>query len=191
MLIAGKNNLAHLDLWTLLDHKSKAQGSRRNRPNLGTNRGELPAMLGEQLLDRHLRVFHLGRVVLAFDRKPHFTFLETIQYIALGNRVQAFVINLANRRPFFDIDLDDRAFRSVLALKAEILKIPGVPQRVEVALQSSFVVNVPRTSEDAGADSFSGNTPVTVDLDPSHQFLLRRSQRTQQENHPQEAQEQT
>ena len=46
-------------------------------------------VLGQQLLDRDLRLFHLGWIVLALDRQADFGFLETVQHVAFGDRVQA------------------------------------------------------------------------------------------------------
>jgi hypothetical protein len=78
--------------------------------------------------------------------------------------------------------MDTPAFGTLFALDANVLEVSGVPQRVEVALQSGFIVNIARPREDAGANSIRRNAAVTVD----QYFLndtafLSPQQRTKQE----------
>ena len=182
VLVADEGNLADFDLGPFLHHERDAHRGRRNGANFGADGGELPAVLGQQFLDRDFGFLDFGGIVLAFHRQPDFAFLEAVQHVAVGDRIQPGVFDLANGGPLFDVDVDAPALGRLLALEADVFKVAGVPQRVEVAFQGGFVVDVAGAGEDAGLDGFGGNAAVAVDLDLDYQILLAQTRRAQQEN---------
>ena len=74
------------------------------------------------------------------------------------------------------------------ALKAKILKIAGIPQSIEVALDAGLIVNVAGTGKDSGFDAVSRNPAVPVNSNIRHQVLLggaKGNQQPQQEGRQQ------
>jgi hypothetical protein len=75
------------------------------------------------------------------------------------------------------------AFGRLFFLEPDVLEIPGIPQRVEVPIEGSFVVDVTGPGEDSAADGVRRNSPVAVDHDLGNDFLLaptRRPKKNQQ-----------
>src|SRR5438874_2391301 len=132
-------------------------------------------MFGEQLFNRDFRLLYFGGIVLALRRKPNLPFFEAIEHIAFRNRIEAYIVNLANRRPFFHINVDHPAYGGLLAFKTNILEISGIPQRIKVALDGCRIVDVTRTGKYTRADGFSWNAPVPMNVDVCNQLLLKPS----------------
>ena len=149
--------------------------------HFGTDRGKLAAVFGQQFLNRDLRLLHLGGIILALWRKPHFGFFEAVEHIAGRDRTQSGVVDLPDRRALLDIDVDDPALGGLLALKPEILEVSRIPQRVEVTLDRRLVVYVTHPGEDSGLDGFLRNSPAAVNLNLDDQILLPEACRAQQE----------
>ena len=82
VLVAFELDLAYLDLRPLFDHKRDPHRRRRNLPHLSANRGELPSVLRQQLLDGYFRLLDACGIVLALLRKAHFGKLEAFEHIA-------------------------------------------------------------------------------------------------------------
>ena len=69
--------------------------------------------------------------------------------------------------------MKDPAFRSGLAFEANVFKISGVPQRIEVALDRSLVVHITWMGKNMRFDHVRGNASIAVDLNFGDQILLR------------------
>ena len=103
-----------------------------------------------------------------------------------GNGTQAAILDGPDRRLLADVNVNEPAFWRRLLLNADVFKISGIPYRVKVSLQGSFVVNVAFTSENLGLDGFRGNSTIAVNLNLLYDLAaLGSRQRTwgqQQEN---------
>jgi hypothetical protein len=124
---------------------------------------------------------------LRLGRKCDFVLLESVEDVALRDRIDSQVIDLPHSRLLFNVNMQDPAFGCGLALEANVFEIAGIPQRIEVSLYCSLVVDIPRTREDVCADGFCGNATVSVDLNSAHdiRLLLRKQhgrQRTKEDS---------
>ena len=160
MRVAGEFNLAHLHSGAFLDVEVHLHRGRGNRLHLFLDGGELVPVLGEQILEHLLYPLDLGWIVLALNRKPNLFLLQAVQDIRLGDRVKAFIVDLADRGLLPDKDVQDNALLRVLALDAQIVEVRRVPQRVEVALNRQWVVGVARMRKEARQDRLFGDAPV-------------------------------
>src|SRR5207248_9994113 len=97
---------------------------------------ELVSVLGLQITDDDFRLLHLGGVVLRFRREGDFILLEAVEDVAFRDRVNPHIIDISYARLLFYINMKGPAFGCSLALKANVLELPGVPVGVEVALDS-------------------------------------------------------
>src|SRR5438067_1205258 len=167
VLVAHECNAADFYLWPFADYEGKTYRRRRNRPYFSTNCGELMAVLGLQVTDDDFRLLHLGGVVLRFRREGDFILLEAVEDVAFRDRVNPHVIDLSYARLLFYINMKDPAFGGSLALKANVLEIPGVPEGVEVALDSRLVINIARAAENMGTYAFCGDAAVSMYLNPA------------------------
>src|SRR5215475_10128864 len=119
-------------------------------------------MLGEQIFDYDLCPLDASRVILAFHRKSDLAILEAVQNVAGGYRTQTRIGNFTDSRLLFDVNVDAPAFGRLFPFEADILEIGGIPERIEVAFQSSGVINVARLGVNAGLDRFRRNAAVAV-----------------------------
>ena len=108
---------------------------------------------------------NLRRIVLALDGEADFLFLEAIEHVGLRDRVEALVVDLADGGLFFDEDVEDDALLRVFPLDAQILKVAGVPERVEVALDGDGIVGVTGMGEQAREYGLLGDAAVADDAD--------------------------
>ena len=176
VLVAFELDLADLDLRPFLDHKRNADRRRRNLPNLGANRGELPPMLGQQALDRNFRLLDARRIVLTLDHQADFVLLEAVEHVAVRNRTEPDIVDFADRRLFFHLDDQAPALGRLLPQELDVLEIARVPQGVEVALQRGRVVNISGLGENARPDGFGGDAAVAADVDLGNDIVLRPGQ---------------
>ena len=165
MFVAAETDAPDLDLGPFLNDESDADGGGRDGADFGADGGELTTMLGEQFLEDNFGLLDLGGIVLALDRESDLALLEAVEHVAGGNGIQAGVIDLADGRPLFDVNVEDPALGALLALKADVLKVAGVPESVEVAFEGGLVVDVAGLAEDAGLDRVGGDAAVAVDDD--------------------------
>ena len=77
----------------------------------------------------------LGRIVLTLLREPDLLFFEAVENVAIRDRIQSDVLNLPNCRLFGDVNMNDHALLRVFPFKADVVEVPGIPKRVEIALQ--------------------------------------------------------
>src|SRR5256885_3781340 len=172
VLVAHECNAADFYLWSFADYERKAYRRRRNRPDFSTDCRELVSVLGLQITDDDFRLFHFGGVVLRFRREGDFILLEAVEDVAFRDRVNSDVIDLSYSRLLFYINMKDPAFGGSLALKANVLEIPGVPQRVEVALDCRLIINIARAAENMGTHTLGGDAAGSVDLNPADNVRL-------------------
>ena len=135
------------------------------------------SVLGQQFLQHDFRFLHLRGIVLVLHREPDLALLEAVEHVGLGDRVQAAVLDLADGRLLFDIDVQDDALGGVFALEAQVVEVAGVPQRGEVAVDRERINRIPRLEEHARLDRVARNAAVAVTLDAGEQrrLLLRRA----------------
>ena len=167
--------MPNLNLGAFFNDEGYSDGVRRDGTDLGTNGSELASVLGKQFLDHNFGFLHLRGIVLALHRECHFALLEAIEHVAGGNRIQAEVVDLANRRPLFDVDVQDPAFRILFTLKANVLEVAGVPKGVEVALDGGGVVDITDFAENAGFNCIRRDAAVAMDNDADNQVLLAKT----------------
>jgi hypothetical protein len=109
VLIAHELDLADLHRRSFFDVEVDLHGGRRDVFDVELNDGELVTVLGEDLLEDGGCAENLGGVVLAFDGKADFLFLEAIEDVGLRDRVEALVVDLADGWLFLDEDVEDDA----------------------------------------------------------------------------------
>jgi len=85
--------------------------------------------------------------------------------------------------------VEDPAFGALLALKADVFKLAGIPEGVEIAFQRRRVVDVAHLGEDTGSDSFGGDAAVAVHLDADDQVLLAKRWEREQQQKGEQAEE--
>ena len=64
------------------------------------------------------------------------------------------------------------ALGALLALEADVFKVAGIPESVEVALNGGSVVDVARLGEDAGPDRVGGDAAIAMNVDADDKILL-------------------
>ena len=136
VLIAGELDLADFDRRAFLDVEVDLHRGGRNGLDVGLDGGELMAVLGEQFREDVLRAHHLGGIVLALNGETDLLLLEAIEDVGGRDGAVALVIDLANGGAFADEDVEDDALLRIFALDAQVLKVAGVPEGVEVALDA-------------------------------------------------------
>ena len=144
-------------------------------------------MFGQKLFNGDFGLLNLGGIILALDREPDFTFLESVEYVTGRDRVQAGVVDLPDGRALFQINVENPSLGRLLALNADVFEISGVPQRIEIALYGGWVVNVPGFCEDSRFDGFGGNAAVAVDPNIHDEVFLGQqggAQKQQDQNKP-------
>ncbi len=172
VFVAPEADASNLDLGPFLNDESDADGGGRDGPDFGADGGELASVLGEQFLEDNFGLLDLGGIVLVLHRESDFALLEAVEHVAGGNGIQAGVVDLADGRPLFEVNVKDPAFGALFALKADVLKVAGVPEGVEVAFDGGGVVDVAGLAEDASLDRVGGNAAVAVDFDVDDEILL-------------------
>ena len=151
-LVALKADLADLNRRTFLDDERDRNARRWNRLDFGADGSELVAVLGQQLLQHDFLALDAGRVVLALHRDADLGLLVALQHVRLRDRVQALVVDLADGRLLAHIDDELRATRAFRPLDPHVLKVAGIPQRVEIALDRGLVVRIAGTREQPRQD---------------------------------------
>ena len=172
VFVAPEADASNLNLGPLLDGESDADGIRRDGTDLGADGGKLTSMLREQFFQDNFGPLDLRGIILALRREGDLALFEAVEDVAGGNRVQAGVVNFADGRPLFDVDVDDPALGILFALKTDVLKVAGVPECVEVTFDGGGVVDVSGFAEDASLDGVGRNATVAVHLDGDDEVLL-------------------
>jgi hypothetical protein len=75
--------------------------------------------------------------------------------------------------------VDAPTLRRLLALEPDVLEVTGIPQRVEVAIQGSLVIDIAGAGENSPSNRLRRNPPVSMDYDLRDDFLLSPTRRTQ------------
>jgi hypothetical protein len=68
--------------------------------------------------------------------------------------------------------MNDPALGGGFALEADVFEEASVPERIEVALDGSLIVNVARVREDVGENHVFRNTTISVNVDSSNDIGL-------------------
>lgn len=172
MPVAFESDVPDFHLRALAYHERHIDAGRRQLSDFRPDCGELVAVLRFQLADDNFCMLHLGVIKLRFGRKPHLFLLESVENVALRDRVDTNVINLFNTRFFLDVDVDHPTFGGGLALETDVLEKTCIPQGIEVTLDGSLIVNVARVSEDMGKNDVFWDAAVPMDFDCSNYVLL-------------------
>src|SRR5208283_2797043 len=185
VFIAPEADAPNLSLRCLLNDESDADGGGRNRSDFRADGGELTPVLGEQLFQGNFGLLDLSGIVLVLNRESDFTLLEPVEHVAGGNGIQSDVVDLADGRPLFEINVKDPTLGVLFALKADVLKVAGVPEGVKVAFDGGGIVDVADLAEDASLDRVGRDAAVAVDADANDEILLAdRGYRQQQKCQP-------
>src|SRR5689334_22738780 len=172
-LVAVEPDVADFDLRSFLNNEVDANCRWRNFVNLSADGCELTTMFSKQVLQDDFGVLDLGRIVLALLRKADLLFLKAVEDVAICDRIQTDVLDLANRGLFRDVDVDDHAFLRVFALEADVVEVACIPERIEVAFQRLRIVNVARPGKHASSDGIGGYASLAVNVDLGNKRLLR------------------
>ena len=181
VLVAFKPDLTHLDLRAFFDHERDPDRGGRNLPDFRPDRGKLAAVFRQQAFNRHFRFLDFGRIVLILHSQTNLRFLEAVQDVAVGDRAQTDVIDLADGRLFLDLDNQPPTFGSLFTGETDILEVTGVPERVKIALQRRGIVDIPGVRENASLDRVAGNSAVSLDVDLRDYVGLRPAWRSAKE----------
>src|SRR6266851_1749559 len=125
---------------------------------------KLVSVLREQAFDGYFRFLNAGRIILAFHRQADFRLLKAVEHVAGRDRAQAEVIYFADGWLFPYLEDDPPALGRLLPEDLDIFEVACVPQRVEVALQAGWVVDVPGMSKNARPNGIGGNTAVDLNV---------------------------
>ncbi len=170
MLVAGEANVAHLHRRAFLDVEDDLHRRGGNCLHFGLDRRKLVAVLGLNRAQHCLGPLDLRRVELALHRKRDLFLFEAVQHIRLRNRVQTLVGNVADRRLFLNIDVQDHALLRVLALDAQVLEVAGVPERVKVAFYRRRVEGVADVRKQTRQHGFLRDAAVADYADLLHRL---------------------
>ena len=77
--------------------------------------------------------------------------------------------------------MKDPALGVLFTLKADVLKVPGVPQGVEVAFDSGLIVYVADFAEDSGSYGVGRDAAVAMDDDANDEVLLAENRSSQKQ----------
>ncbi len=81
--------------------------------------------------------------------RPDLAFLEPVENIGGGNRLRAFIFDVADHGPLgHDERDDDAAAVALFGFEPDVVEAVGVPQRHEIAAQRVFVIDVADFAED-------------------------------------------
>src|SRR6266851_1511404 len=146
VFVALELDLAHFDLGPFLHHERDSDRRRRNLPYFRPDGRKLVSVLREQALDGDFRL------------------LKAVEHVAGRDRAQAEVIYFADGWLFPYLEDDPPALGRLLPEDLDIFEVACVPQRVEVALQAGWVVDVPGMSKNARPNGIGGNTAVALNV---------------------------
>src|SRR5208282_2124864 len=175
MFIAPETNVSNFDLGPLFDDEGDADCCGRNGADFGADSGELTSVLGEQFFEHYFGSFDLGGIILVFHGESDLALFEAVEYVAGGDGIEAGVIDFADGGALFEVNVQNPALGTLLALEADVLKVAGIPERVEVAFDGGRVVDVARLGEDAGSDGIGGNAAIAVHDDADDEILLAKN----------------
>src|SRR6059036_608289 len=166
------------DLGAFLDFENENDGvAGSDALVLRSDFSELPAMLGQQLLQHDFRFLDLGGIKLAFNTETDFAFLEAIENVGFGNGVVAVVTDASDLRAFFDLEDDNFAVRAigrVFHTKLYVLKELRVPKGLKIAAQRLFIVDIAGPAEDSRRQGVAAHAAVANEIDTlDHKLLLR------------------
>ena len=120
---------------------------------------------------------------------PTFRSLNLSSRSLCENGIQAVILDFADGGLFLDVDVNDPALRRLLAFETQIVEVAGVPERVEIALQTRLVVDVAAASGHARLDGVGRNAPVSSRHDIGDDSLLRQRHCAQQQQDRRKPQE--
>ncbi len=164
-LVAQNRDFADLDFGSLDNVEDHLERRRRNAPKLGSDHGELMAMLGEQFLQHDGRMIHDVRVVHRLNGQTDLAFLETIEDVGDRNRLRAFVFDIADDGALGDDENHNEAAAvAPFRLESDVVEAVRIPQRHEIAAQRVFVVNVAHFAEDQRPKGILGDAPGAAKL---------------------------
>src|SRR2546430_290954 len=177
-VVALEFNLSDFDLGAFLDFENENDGvAGSDALVLRSDFSELPAMLGQQLLQHDFRFLDLGGIKLAFNTETDFAFLEAIENVGFGNGVVAVVTDASDLRAFFDLEDDNFAVRAigrVFHTKLYVLKELRVPKGLKIAAQRLFIVDIAGPAEDSRRQGVAAHAAVANEIDTlDHKLLLR------------------
>ncbi len=110
VLVAHKTDVADLYFGAFFDNERETNGRRRYLLQVHGDGGELPSVLGQQLLKHHLGLDHFCRIVRTFHRQRDFGLLVTLKDVAGGNGTQAAILDGPDGRLLADINVNEPAF---------------------------------------------------------------------------------
>src|ERR1700676_2524330 len=168
-VVAGELDLADFYLGPFIDLKNEDDRvARSDTLELRRNLSKLPPVLAKQILQHHFRFFDLGGIERAFHRQADYALLEAVENVGLGNGMCAFVADAANHRPLLDVEDDDFGVgpvRRILDTQLDVFEELRVPQRLKIAAQRFFVVDVALTTEDSGGQRVAADASVAHEID--------------------------
>ena len=174
-VVSCELNLADLDLRPLVNLEDQNHRvARGDSFVLRRDRRELPPVLAQQFLQHHFRLLDARRIERALHRQAHLFLLKAIENVGLGDRVDAFVPDAADRGPFShdeDDDLSIGLIGRVLHLQFYVLKKLRVPQRLEVAAQRFFVIGIAGARKNAGLQRVAPDAAVPFEIDSLDEWL--------------------
>ena len=163
--VAFKIDGADLDLRSLIHLEHDVQRRRRKRLQLRHDRGELPAALGQVILQDHLGALDLVPVIGRFRRQPDAAFFEPVQDFGRRDRFQPVVLDGAHHRPLGDDERHDPAGLARLSGHFDIVEAGGIPQRDQIAVQRVGIVRIAALGEDHGAQRVLRNLARAPEVD--------------------------
>ncbi len=105
---------------------------------------------------------------LAFHAQTDLALLEAVENIRFGNGVDAVVADTADLRAFLHLKDDDFATRAIGRIfysELYVLEELRVPQRLKIAAQRLFIVDIAVAAEDARFQRVAAHAAISDEVD--------------------------
>ena len=147
------------------DLEGQGHGSLGNFFDLWIDLSFGPAFIGQQLFDDRCGATHFHRIVLRFFRQADRAFAELFEHRRLLHRLQAFILDLEQQRPFAHFKGDDlAAARAFFGIDLDIVEVALRVQGAHVAVELLRIVWIALARADPDFDGGFGNTAVTANV---------------------------
>ena len=134
------------------------------------------AFCGQQLFQDARGISDFDRVLDCFFRDADTPFAKSLQHVRFGNAVQAFELNVANDRQFFDVESNDNAAARAIFDRDSGFGLVEKSQRedgLQVAFDLGRIVGIAGASLNVIDDVVFAQTAITENLNILNQTRLR------------------
>ena len=175
-VVSCELNFPDLDLRAFLDLKNQNDGvAGSDALVLWGDFRELAAVLAQQFLQHDFGFLDFRGIELAFDAQTDLAFLESVQNVRFGNGVNTIVADATDLGAFLhlkDNDFAAGAIGRIFHAELYVLEELRVPQRLKIAPQGLFIVDITIAAEDARLQRVATHAAVADKFDAIDDKLL-------------------